>query len=216
MTDEWQLTPIGETALLIERVAGDLDEANQYALALGRALSQQFEYVLPALRSVLIRYDPLQTPLSAVSATVQAACERVTPSLQTEGRKVEIVVAYGGEAGPDLDEVAQALGMTPAEVVARHTAQPWRVLAIGFAPGFPYLGPLPPDLHLPRRATPRKSVPAGSVAIAAGMTGIYPAALPGGWHLIGRTDAVLFDPSASEPALLKPGDWVQFRAQRRE
>jgi KipI family sensor histidine kinase inhibitor len=83
---------------------------------------------------------------------------------------------------------------------------------IGFAPGYPYLGGLPPRLHLPRRATPRKAVPPGSVAIAAGMTGIYPARLPGGWHLIGRTDQRLFDPQADRPCLLDPGDDVRFVA----
>ena len=119
---------------------------------------------------------------------------------------------YGGEDGPDLDEVAVRLGLAPREVVAIHCEAIHRVLMIGFAPGYPYLGGLPPQLHLPRRATPRKAVPAGSVAIAAGMTGIYPARLPGGWHLIGRTEQRLFDPQAERPCLLEPGDDVRFVA----
>jgi KipI family sensor histidine kinase inhibitor len=108
--------------------------------------------------------------------------------------------------------VAATLGLAPAEVVALLVAAPLRVMMIGFAPGYPYLGPLPAALQLPRRATPRQRVPAGSVAIAAGLAGIYPAALPGGWHLVGRTDARLFDPQADPPALLAPGDYVQFVA----
>lgn len=123
-----------------------------------------------------------------------------------------IPVRYGGEMGPDLETAAQALGMMPDQLIALHTSQPWRVLLLGFAPGFAYLGPLPMALHLPRRATPRARVPAGSVALANGLTGIYPSELPGGWHLIGRTDHQLFDPHCEPPARLQPGDAVQFVA----
>jgi inhibitor of KinA len=114
--------------------------------------------------------------------------------------------------GPDLADAARLLGLSIEELIRQHTAQPWRVLMIGFAPGFPYIGPLPATLTLPRRATPRPAVPAGSVALAAGFTGIYPACLPGGWHLIGQTNVVLFDPHRTPPALLQPGDRVQFVA----
>jgi inhibitor of KinA len=123
---------------------------------------------------------------------------------------IEIAVRYGGADGPDLLDVALQLDLTPDQVVALHTGQPYRVVMLGFAPGFPYIGPLPAALMLPRRATPRTAVPAGSVAIAAGMTGVYPQRLPGGWHLIGRTYAVLFDPHRSPPSLLQAGDQVQF------
>jgi len=123
---------------------------------------------------------------------------------------VEIPTYYGGEAGPDLDQVAEICGLTPPEVIARHSAALYTVACIGFSPGFPYLTGLPAELHLPRRAIPRISVPAGSVAIAGGQAGIYPASSPGGWHLIGRTQIPLFSPMEEPPTRLKPGDRVRF------
>jgi inhibitor of KinA len=132
------------------------------------------------------------------------------PAPAIPARVIDVPVTYGGAAGPDLDKVATALGLAPAELVAIHTAEVYRVMMIGFTPGFPYIGPLPDRLQVPRLTTPRAAVPAGSVAIAAGLTGIYPARLPGGWHLIGRTDLLLFDPAATPPATLEPGDGVRF------
>ncbi|MBX5477319.1 MAG: carboxyltransferase domain-containing protein, partial [Clostridia bacterium] len=127
-----------------------------------------------------------------------------------EGRVVVIPVRYGGDDGPDLNEVAALLGATPEEVVRRHTARPVPVAFFGFAPGFAYLGPVP-DLAVPRRAAPRVRVPAGAVALAAGYTAVYPREGPGGWHLIGRTDIGVFDPFREPPAVFGPGDLVQFR-----
>ncbi len=126
-------------------------------------------------------------------------------------RTIEIPVSYGGELGPDLAEVALHCGLEPAEVIKRHRAADYLVHAIGFAPGFPYLGGLPEILHMPRRATPRKSVPAGSVGIGGAQTGVYPLATPGGWRLIGRTPLALFRPGEPEPALLRVGDRVRFK-----
>ena len=126
---------------------------------------------------------------------------------------IEIPVDYGGDAGPDLHEVAVACGLTPAEVCRRHAATEYIVCFLGFLPGFPYLGPLDPPLHLPRRRTPRPRVAPGSVAIAGDYTGVYPWASPGGWHLIGRTDERLFDLDAVPPARLTPGARVRFVAR---
>lgn len=128
------------------------------------------------------------------------------------GREVVVPVRYGG---PDLSAVAAALGCTPADIAAAHARQAWRVAMMGFAPGFGYLVPTGdlalPWERLPRRESPRPSVPAGSVAVAAGMSAVYPSAMPGGWHLIGDTAAVLFDPMHDEdPTLLHPGDRVRF------
>lgn len=114
--------------------------------------------------------------------------------------------------GPDLEDVARRLGCTPAEVIERHSAGEYLVCMIGFLPGFPYLGFLPDNLVLPRRDTPRSRVPAGSVAIAGRQTGIYPQASPGGWHLIGRTDLILFDAERNPPNLFKAGDRIRFVA----
>ena len=134
------------------------------------------------------------------------------PAAPRDAEAIEIPVCYGGEFGPDLDAVATHCGLEPAEVSARHAAGDYRVAMLGFMPGFAYLLGLDESLHMPRRASPRTRVPAGSVAIGGAQTGIYPRELPGGWQLIGRTPLTLFDPSQAEPALLRPGQRVRFRA----
>lgn len=122
---------------------------------------------------------------------------------------VTIDVVYDGE---DLDEVARLTGLSPEQVITAHTAAPMRVGFGGFAPGFAYLVGGDERLHVPRRAEPRTRVPAGSVGLAGEFSGVYPRDTPGGWQLIGRTDAVLWDVERDPPALLVPGNWVQFRA----
>lgn len=129
-----------------------------------------------------------------------------------ETKIVEIPVCYETEFGLDLEEVAKHTGLSPAEVVRRHSAADYRVHCVGFMAGFPFLGGLPTELSTPRRATPRKQVPAGSVAIGGVQTGVYPMALPGGWNVIGRTALRLFDPQRAPPALLAAGSRVRFRA----
>jgi KipI family sensor histidine kinase inhibitor len=126
------------------------------------------------------------------------------------GRVRTIPVAYGGTDGPDLADVAALSGLPEEEVIALHLATELRVLFLGFAPGFAYLGDLPEALRVPRLATPRTRTRAGSVAIAGPMSGIYPADLPGGWRVIGRTAITLFDPERDPPAFLAPGDSVRF------
>lgn len=214
-TQAWHCVPFGEAALLVE-AAGDQATANRAVLALADQLMVAalpgIMLVQPALTSLLVQYDPLQIHYPAVEMGVRALLAHDVLADATPPRVVEIAVRYGGADGPDLDDVARQLAVTPDQVIALHIAQPRRVLMLGFAPGFPYIGPLPPALTLPRRATPRTAVPPGSVAIAAGMTGVYPQRLPGGWHLIGRTDAVLFDPHRTPPSLLQAGDYVRFVA----
>jgi KipI family sensor histidine kinase inhibitor len=209
----WRIVEMGEAAWLIENdLAGEA--ANRYALALAAAIEQQIQTgliaVVPAINSVLLQFDPLLVEAEELREQV----EQIVPGLKSvsaaPARIIEIGVVYGGTAGPDLTEVAATAGLSEAEVVALHSNQTYRVLMIGFAPGFPYLGPLPKQLQLPRRKTPRTAVPAGSVAIAAGMSGIYPARLPGGWHLLGSTEQRMFTPERTQPALLAPGDGVQF------
>ncbi len=117
---------------------------------------------------------------------------------------------YGGEGGPDLEDVARHAGLQPERVVEIFSAAEYLVYFVGFATCFPYLGGLPPELATPRLAAPRKHVPAGSVAIGGAQAGIYPLASPGGWRLIGRTALRLFDPSAEPPPLLRMGDRVRF------
>lgn len=213
MALHWRIAPMGDGALLAEADGDDGSSANRVALAAAAALEADpppgTSAVVPAIASLLVCFDPLAAPHAAVAARMRAALAGATGAAPT-GRLVAVPVAYGGAGGPDLEDAARALGLAPDELVALHTARPYPVMMIGFAPGYPYIGPLPPALTLPRRATPRPAVPPGSVAIAAGLSGIYPARLPGGWHLIGHTALRLFDPAADLPALLAPGDMVQF------
>jgi len=205
---------MGEAALLVEAREPDVALANDHVSALARSLTHErvagVQVIQPTINSMLVRFDPLITTADAVRRHIERSTTRPSSTLDAQQRIVQIPVRYDGDAGPDLAEAAHALGVAEAQLIAAHCAEPWRVLMIGFAPGFPYIGPLPSALNLPRRSTPRSAVPASSVAIAAGMTGIYPSALPGGWHLIGRTDVTLFDPQREPPSLLQAGDWVRF------
>jgi KipI family sensor histidine kinase inhibitor len=170
--------------------------------------------LLPAFGSVTVYYDsnvtggyaPLARELEAVLKIWQP------PSEAIPGREREIVVCYGGEFGPDLGDVSARHRLSREDVVRLHTGANYLVHAVGFLPGFAYLGGLPAELVTPRRATPRTSVPAGAVGIGGTQTGVYPQASPGGWNLIGRTATRTFDPDRAEPALLAVGDRVRFRA----
>lgn len=186
-----------------QRVAATIEAARASIGGIGRPV--------PGHASVLVGFDPdivdarvVQALLADAAAASHAADPDVVSAIH------EIRVTYGGVGGPDLADVAARTGLSEAEVVRLHTAVEHRVLVIGFVPGFPYLGILPAKLELPRRATPRVAVPAGSVAIAGRQTGIYPFETPGGWHVIGRTDARLWDPERPEPSLLAPGDRVRL------
>jgi KipI family sensor histidine kinase inhibitor len=150
------------------------------------------------------------TTRDAVEDLVQAALARCNEDGRGTPRTVTVPVCYGGDLGPDLDDVAAHAGITPDEVIRRHAASPCSCAMLGFLPGFPYLTGLDPVLATPRRATPRIAVPGGSVGIAGAQTGIYPTASPGGWNIIGQTPMVLFDASRPVPCLIQPGDRVQF------
>jgi KipI family sensor histidine kinase inhibitor len=164
---------------------------------------------VPTFRSLTLYYDPLQTARRQLEPAVKALLGR--PGRERRAARLwHIPICYETPFAPDLAEVAGALGLAAAEVAARHSAPVYRVYMIGFLPGFPYLGDLPPELALPRRADPRLKVPAGSVAIATNLSAIYPYESPGGWHLIGATPIRLFDPARSPPALLAAGDAVRF------
>ena len=175
--------------------------------------------IAPAYATLLVRFDPLAWDGDTVGETIIKTLDpgfrrddEQKPSKRDVSRVVEIPVCYGDECGPDIDAVAEHAGLSREKVIARHAAAEYTVAMLGFAPGFPYLLGLDAALHVPRRATPRTRVPAGSVAIGGAQTGIYPRELPGGWHLIGRTPLALFDPARKPPCLLAPGDRVRFRA----
>ncbi|MGO1071677.1 5-oxoprolinase subunit PxpB [Lysobacter sp. CA199] len=170
--------------------------------------------LVPAYASVAVFFDPAAVDATEARAWLQAHClsmDAVDGAASGERRTVEIPVAYGGEFGPDLHASAEQLGLSAQALIARHSQADYTVAMIGFAPGFPYLSGLDPALALPRLATPRTEVAAGSVAIGGAQTGIYPRPGPGGWRLLGRTPVRLFDSARDAPSLLQPGDRVRFR-----
>jgi len=166
--------------------------------------------VVSTFHSVAVHFDPATADRATVEAALHAA-DVHSASAET-GRTIEIPVTYGGEAGPDLEDVAAFARCSAAEVIDRHTARAYRVYMLGFLPGYPYMAAVDDRISMPRRATPRVRVPAGSVGIAGRQTGIYPRESPGGWQIIGRTPLTLFDPEATSPALCAPGDEVRFVA----
>jgi KipI family sensor histidine kinase inhibitor len=214
----WRVDLYGDAALELRcaSVISDAASARVHAaLAVLRAAA------LPEVEDLVPGYVGLTVLLRDIPRhereQVATVVRRIVAAIDGEAglpstRSVLIPACYGGACGPDLAHVAQHCGLDAAEVVARHQAATYRVAFIGFLPGFPYLIGLDPALHLPRRATPRTRVPAGSVAIGGAQTGIYPVASPGGWHVLGRTAARLFDPAAAPPSLLRAGDQVRFRA----
>lgn len=201
------IRPFGESALLVE--LGSPERAQALASSISTDGIPGIVAVVPGAESVLVELDPRAIEPERVALALEERRAR-TAEAAPGGRQRRIPVIYGGEHGPDLADVAELCGLSQAEVVARHAATELRVLFLGFAPGFAYLGGLPDELHVPRLATPRTRTPAGSVAIAGSMTGIYPADLPGGWRVIGRASLVLFDPRRDPPAHLAPGDTVRF------
>jgi len=214
-----RIDPLGDAALLVtlsETLDPDANaRARALAAALGTAGITGVGVPVSGHASVLVPFEPEAVAESTVRAAIAAAWPAASladSAHDPAGRLHEIPVRYGGADGPDLAAVAAATGRRDAEVIALHTGVEYRVLVLGFVAGFAYLGVLPPELELPRRAEPRVRVPAGSIAISGRQCGIYPSEVPGGWHLLGRTDLPLWDPSADPPARLAPGDRVRFVA----
>ena len=163
----------------------------------------------PAYASVLIDFDPRLHNHAQIESLVHA-CLNDVAAPQGPARTVEIPVQFGGAGGPDLEDVARHTGRSAERVVELFTTADYRVYFVGFSTCFPYLGGLPAELSTPRLPAPRKSVPAGSVAIGGSQAGVYPLASPGGWRLIGRTSLPLFDRAAEPPPLLRMGDRIRF------
>ncbi|MDB6092812.1 MAG: Allophanate hydrolase subunit 1 [Verrucomicrobia bacterium] len=221
-------TALGDTAVVVALGEG-IDEA---ALPRVRALAAALEAERPrgivdivaAYATVTVFYDVTrldregsERPFDRVCRFVHDRSKRLSADAKQKKftaptRTVEVPVCYGGEFGPDLEAVARHAKLPAAEVTKLHEGADYLVHAIGFTPGFPYLGGLPSLLQTPRRSTPRLAVPAGSVGIGGEQAGIYPLATPGGWQLIGRTPLVLFRPDETEPSALQVGDRVKFRA----
>lgn len=200
-----RLIEAGDRAVLVHFGDEISDAARMRVASLTRRLlgAPGLVNVHPAYASVLIVFDPLRLKFADVAGLVAGGGESGEP----EPRRVEIPVRYDG---PDLEDVARHAGISPDEVIRLHSSAEYTVHFLGFAPGFPYLGGMPPALATPRLATPRKQVPAGSVAIGGSQTGVYSVASPGGWRIIGSTPLVLFDPRREPPTLLAMGDRVRF------
>lgn len=212
-TSDYRILPAGDAAWLMEWPPHIDPALNGRVVAVAdrlRDLDAGIRDVVVGYCTVTVYFDPLRVD----GNTLRLELHRLAAIPPTEsagsGAEIDVDVCYGGEFGPDLPDVAAQAGMTEPEVIALHSGRIYRVYVVGFIPGFPYMASVDARLALPRRSTPRVRVPAGSVAIAAGQTGIYPRETPGGWHLIGRTHTRPFDPSRAQPFLFKPGDRVRF------
>jgi inhibitor of KinA len=214
MSSRYRIVPAGESVLIVEFEDRIDPGVNARTIACAEAIQQArltgVRDVVPTYRSVAVYFDPLHTDGNALTACLERAARHASPNITAPSAAVRIPVCYGGDHGPDLPDVASFARMTEADVIRAHAGGTYRVFMLGFVPGFAYLGIVDERIAMPRHATPRVRVPAGSVAIAGVQTGIYPTETPGGWQLIGRTPLKPFDPTREQPFLLKAGDAVQF------
>lgn len=217
---ELRIASAGDAALLVEWPARIDPLVSSRAVALAQAIRAEYAAdvrdVVVGYCSATVYFDPLHVEADALESDVRRIARTLPDTAVLEGDLIDVDVCYGGDLGPDLADVAAFARVSEDDVVALHSAMTYRVYVVGFIPGFPYMASVDPRLALPRRAIPRTRVPAGSVAIAAGQTGIYPSETPGGWHLIGRTRVRPYDDSRSEPFLFKPGDRVRFHPVNRD
>lgn len=211
-----RLVPLGDRAILVEFETRIDPAINERALTLADTLDRQrlpgIRFVAPAFCSVSVGWLPEVVDRAEVCRWVQRALSTLaSPAPRPARPPVVVPVCYEGPCAPDLQEVAQHTGLTPTEVIRLHAETPYRVFMLGFLPGFAYLGTLPPQLVVSRRATPRTRVAAGSVGLAGQQTGVYPFSVPGGWQIIGQTPLVPF----AEPGVpgfgWRPGDEVRFQ-----
>jgi inhibitor of KinA len=231
-----EIVPLGDSTLIVRVRERFEDEPDQTLSEVLRTFSRLQDAAIPgvielapAYTTVAVFFDPivvanaapkLDQALDWLTERVRAVAPQARRghgrTAASPVRLVEIPVCYDPQFALDLDHVASQAKLTPTKVVDLHSRAEYRVSCIGFVPGFPFLAGLPKELATPRRATPRKEIPAGSVAIGGAQTGIYPLRSPGGWNLIGRTPLHLFDPEKTPPAFLRAGDRVRFRAITRE
>lgn len=202
----------GDSALVLELEPRIDPAVNARAVAIAAAVRGAaipgVRDVVSTYRSVAVFFDPLQTRLEAVADALGTAAGDAAAAVAAA--RVDVPVAYGGEHGPDLPDVAARTGLAEEEVVGRHAAQTYRVFMLGFVPGFAYMGLVDASIAVARRATPRVRVPAGSVAIAGRQTGVYPQETPGGWQILGRTRTRFFDAARTPSFLVAAGDDVRF------
>lgn len=213
---QYQLSNAGENALMLyfeQRIDPAISALVQQACELIRAeLSEHLLDILPSYASILVVFDPFSTDLYRVRRQLQHCLQQLQSGNDSTGRQIELPVYYSEESGPDLALIASTKNISIAEVIRRHQAVSYRVYAIGFAPGFAYLGEVDPILQMPRLSTPRAKVPRGAVAIADRQTAVYPAPSPGGWNLIGLCPTAMFTPGATPVMPVAVGDEVRFVA----
>ncbi|MGY8879702.1 MAG: 5-oxoprolinase subunit PxpB [Dehalococcoidia bacterium] len=212
-----RLASAGDSAIVIE-LGSEIDPSvNDQVYSLVKTVEtadlEAIRELVPTYRSLLVNYDPLVSRFvemhERLSELVDLSLDQINQE-PDQAHIVELSVVYGGNDGPDLESLAEYVNLSVQDVIEIHSSIDYRVYMIGFAPGFPYLGGLDQRIAIPRLKTPRVSVPAGSVGIAESQTGVYPNASPGGWQLIGRTLAQLFDVNSPSPSLITPGSKVRF------
>lgn len=205
---------LGEGALLLTLSEEVSPETNKRVLRISRDVERAkvpgIGEAQPTYSSLCVHFDPSRVRESWVREFVSSVCRSADGDARDEGRHIDIPVVYGGDEGPDLESSARELGMSPQELVERHSSRSYRVYMVGFTPGFPYLGGMDEAIALPRLTQPRAKVPPGSVGIGGSQTGVYPWETPGGWRLLGRTHLSMFSPDRDDPSLLHPGDTVRF------
>jgi 5-oxoprolinase (ATP-hydrolysing) subunit B len=210
-----RLLPNGDSAITVEFSRNIDDEANRRVLALDRTMATEpiagVNETIPTYRSLLVHYDPTQIDFDTLGNKLLELATRPSPASEN-ARHWRVPVAYGGEHGIDLEDVAKTFGTTADDIVARHIAGNYRVAMIGFSPGWSYLSGLQPSLHIPRRQTPRLVTPAGTISIGGVQTGIQCIAAPSGWHLLGRTPVRTYQLHRDPIFLLEPGDRVTLYA----
>jgi inhibitor of KinA len=207
--------PAGDAAVSVELGDEISREASARVLTLERLLLDAglagLVDTVPTFRALLVHYDPLVLPWAALRARLTELAARLAGAQPPPGRRVELPCAYGGEYGPDLEEVAARLALAPEEVIALHAGAEHYVYFVGFTPGLPYMAGQPARLTIPRLDRPRTKTAAGSVGIGGTQTSIYSVESPGGFWVLGRTPLRLYDPAAPDPILLRAGDRVRFR-----
>ncbi|MBV8924486.1 MAG: 5-oxoprolinase subunit PxpB, partial [Bradyrhizobium sp.] len=208
-----RLLPSGDSAITVEFSRQIEDAASQRVLALDRVLGEApiegVTETVPTYRSLLVHYDPLRIDFDHLGQRLMTLAQAPSPPA-ARTRRWRVPVAYGGENGIDLEEVAKALNTTPDEIVARHVGGDYRVAMIGFTPGWSYLSGLDRSLHMSRRQNPRVFTPTGTISIGGVQAGIQCLAGPSGWHLLGRTAVKTFQLHRDPVFLMEPGDRVTF------
>ena len=211
----FRIVAAGDSALVVEFPQRIDPELNAFCIAVAGAIASRCG---AALRDAVVGYcsvtayfDPLRVDAAWMEDQLTASVTELADAELTEGPLVEVPVSYGGEYGPDLADVARFGDCSEEEVIGLHTGETYRVFMVGFVPGWAYMAEVDARIAIPRRSSPRTAVPVGSVAIAGRQTGVYPAATPGGWNIIGRTPVKPYDPGRREPFLFRAGDRVRFR-----